>query len=149
MGHRVGKASGYKRPEVLGVPAAQPLRGPSGLLKGVLLIEHAGTRVLALWCYLGFAAWSENPPLWKMAQRGRTPWVNTLSVNSHLVSDFLHQKLFCCYILIFFLPLAVLAINHIQLIQTTRIAQSIHNCVKLLFGSTRMGGERKLRVWRC
>ena len=29
-------------------PAAQPLRGPSGLLKGVLLTERAGTKVLAV-----------------------------------------------------------------------------------------------------
>ena len=27
-------------------PAAQPLRGPAGLLKGVLLTERAGTKVL-------------------------------------------------------------------------------------------------------
>ena len=43
-GNRVGKASGYKKREVLGVlPAEQPLRGPPGLFKGVLLTEHAGT----------------------------------------------------------------------------------------------------------
>ena len=41
--HKVS-VSGYKRAEVLGVrPAAQPLRNPLGLLKGVLLIEHVGT----------------------------------------------------------------------------------------------------------
>ena len=51
MGLRAGKASGYNRPEVLGVLACGTASArPSGLLKGVLLTEHAGTKVLTLWC---------------------------------------------------------------------------------------------------
>merc|ERR1711982_151676 len=42
-----GTASGYKSPKCWACwPAAQPLRGPAGLLKEVLLIERAGTKVL-------------------------------------------------------------------------------------------------------
>ena len=41
------KRRGTKSPKCWACwPAAQPLRGPSGLLKGVLLIEHAGTKAL-------------------------------------------------------------------------------------------------------
>ena len=50
-GYHTGTASGYKKPELLGVLAcgtasARPL--VMGLLKGVLLIELAGTEILGL-----------------------------------------------------------------------------------------------------
>ena len=48
MGHLVGTAPGYKKPEVLGVLACgtASARPHLGLLYGVLLTELAGTKVL-------------------------------------------------------------------------------------------------------
>ncbi len=54
LGYLVGKASGYKKPEVLGVLACGTASArPSGLLVGVLLTGRAGTKALGWWRCLG------------------------------------------------------------------------------------------------